>query len=146
MKKKSNENNNKNSNEKSVSISAAYSEEIKNKSDDLEYIINILLTDNFEGDELISIPNILFMFNLKIPKYNKKRNSIEFNSVYLDYTNKETKLENDNYFYGFKEIDSAFRSISKYFINVKKFEFFINNIQYIKENNTKNFIYKNFNN
>ena len=144
-KKNYNENNNKNSNEKSVSISAAYSEEIKNKSDDLEYIINTLLTDNFKGDELISIPNILFMFNLKIPKYNEKKNSIEFNSVYLDYTNKETKLENENYCYGFKEIDAAFRSISKNFIYVNKFEFFMNNIQYIKENNTKNFIYKNYN-
>ncbi len=36
------------------------------------------------------------MLNLKIPKYNKKRNSIEFSSAYLDYTSKETKLQNEN--------------------------------------------------
>jgi len=75
MKKKSKENSNKNSNKKSDSFSEAYSEEVKNKSDDLEYLINTLLTDNFKEDELISIPNILFMLNLKIPKYSKKRNS-----------------------------------------------------------------------
>jgi hypothetical protein len=144
-KKKSKENSNKNLNEKSASISAAYSEEIKNKSDDLEYIINTLLTDNFKEDELISIPNILFMLNLKIPKFNQKRNSIEFSSAYLDYTNKETKLENENFCYGFKEIDAEFRSNSKNFINVKEFEFFTKNLKYIKENNEKNFKYKNDN-
>ena len=144
-KKKSKENSNKNLNEKSASISVAYSEEIKNKSDDLEYIINTLLTDNFKEDELISIPNILFMLNLKIPKFNQKRNSIEFSSAYLDYTNKETKLENENFCYGFKEIDAEFRSNSKNFINVKEFGFFTKNLKYIKENNEKNFKYKNDN-
>ena len=85
------------------------------------------------------------MLNLKIPKFNQKRNSIEFSSAYLDYTNKETKLENENFCYGFKEIDAAFRSISNNFINVKEFECFTKNLKYIKENKEKDFKYKNDN-
>ena len=120
--------------EDKISYSATtYSDEAKNKSDDFEKLINNLLTDNIDKNELILLPNILFMLNLKIPRFDIKNNTINFKSAYLDYFNKDTNFDNDNFCYGFKEIDAVFKSNSKKFIDVNSFQFFQKNLIYIKE-------------
>ena len=73
------------------------------------------------------------MINLEIPKYNLSKNRIEFSSVYLDYTNTKTKFENDNFCYGFKEIDAAFKNSSIKNIKIQDFSYFINNLKYFKK-------------
>ena len=74
--------------------------------------------------------NILFMLYLKIPKYNQSKNRIEFSSVYLDNTNPKTKFDNDNFCYGFKEIDSVFKNSSAKNVKVQNFSYFIYNLKY----------------
>ena len=112
---------------------------IKDKAYALEELINCLLITNFEKGEVISLPNILFKLNFKIPKYNKNNNTIEFESAHLDYSDENNKQEYDNYMYGFNEIDTAFKSNLKDFINVDCSKFFKNNLKYVKNKYKKNF-------
>ena len=118
-----------------------YSNEVKYKADDFEYYINDILTNKINKKELILLPNLLFMLNLKIPRYNTKKNSIDFLSAHLDYSNEETKHENDNYSYGYKEIDSVFKNNSKYFIEVENPKSFEKQLKYVKEKNHDNFTF-----
>ena len=73
------------------------------------------------------------MLNLKIPKYNQSKNRIEFSSVYLDNTNPKTKFDNDNFCYGFKEIDSVIKNSSAKNVKVQNFSYFIYNLKYLKK-------------
>lgn len=51
----------------------------------------------------------------------------------MDYNNEDTKFEENNYSYGFKEIDTEFINNSNEFINVDSINYFTNNLGYIKK-------------
>ena len=76
-------------------------------------LVNDHLIESLKKDNVISLPNKLFMFNLKIPEYNQETNSIKFKSVHLDFFNEVKIYENINYFYGFKGIDSIIQNNSE---------------------------------
>ena len=111
---------------------------LKKQSDEFEDLVNKILTKNFEEGNLISLPNILFFLNFKIPIFNKNNNSIDFKSAHLDYS-KNTILYNEKYMYGFKEIDAVFKSKINKYIEVGYLQYFYNNLKYIKDKNDKEF-------
>ena len=113
----------------------------KKYSDYFEDLINYSLTSNIKKDFLILLPNILFMLNLKIPILNKDKNLMEFKSVHLDCFNPKKKGVNNNYLYGCKEIDSIFINKSETLNKVLNSEYFFTNLTYIREKNTKDFIF-----
>ena len=127
-----------------ISSNNSYLDEVKLISDDLENLINTKLMENVSEDKLISLPNIIFIFNLKIPKFNELNNTIEFNSAHLDYFSEQNTGENNN-MYGFKEIDSVFQNDSKDFINVGDLEYFHINLKYIKDKNKDYFFLSKYN-
>ena len=141
-KKKKIQNNNSDTNSVKYSLFSyqTMSDIIINKAYDFEELINELLIKKFDKNEIISLPNIMFKLNLKIPKYNGKNNSIEFKSVHLDYSDKYKTQENDIHMYGFKEIDAAFKSNSYNFIDVDYSKYFNNNLEYFKGKFAKCFV------
>ena len=119
----------------------------KEKSDDFENFINEILIKNIKAEKSTQLPNISFKFNIKIPIYNKKNNSIEFKSCRLNYSNEKTeKLESNNLYgsYGFKEIDVAFRSYLKKPVETDCSEYFNNNLEFHKKGyDTQFYLYQN---
>lgn len=107
----------------------------KEFSDYLEDLINQKLIEKVEKEKLINLPNILFMLNLKIPVYKEENNSIYFKSVHLDFFDDNKNHENDNYYYGCKEIDSIFKNNSLNYTHILDDIYFKTNLIYIKENN-----------
>ena len=97
--------------------------------------VNDNLIESLSKDNIISLPNILFMLNLKIPEYNHETNSMKFKSVHLDFFNNMKIYENINYFYGFKEMDSIIQNNSKKPIKVFQSYYFYNNLTYVKNEN-----------
>ena len=105
-------------------------------------MINEILIRHISSDKLTQLPNISFKFNLKIPIYNEKNNSIEFKSCRLNYNNDQTeKLESNLLYgsYGFKEIDVAFRNYLKKYIKTEDSKYFNNNLEYHKDVYADNF-------
>ena len=111
----------------------------KQVSDYLEDIINRKLTKNIEKEKLNALPNILFMLNLKIPDFNEKNNSIDFKSVHLDFFNEKKKFDNNNYYYGCKEIDAVFKNNSEILTDVSVPQYFQTNLTYIKNKKENDF-------
>ena len=114
----------------------------KDKADNFENLINEILIRHISSDKLTQLPNISFKFNLKIPIYNEKNNSIEFKSCRLNYNNDQTeKLESNLLYgsYGFKEIDVAFRNYLKKYIKTEDSKYFNNNLEYHKDVFADNF-------
>ena len=114
----------------------------KKYSEYLESIINEKLIKNIDNKDLISLPNILFMFNLKIPILDKTNNSLMFKSLHLDFFHPEKKGINDNYYYGCKEIDAIFQSKSEKEYNVLDSQYFHTNITFVKQKNDTEFFLK----
>ena len=108
---------------------SSISEVLKNRANEFEDLINKILTKNIKKENLSFLPNILFIFNLKIPKYNELKNSIEFKSAHLDFikdnNNNDNKSDENQFAYGFKEIDVSFKNNSKDVIEVDFSNYFI---------------------
>ena len=124
---------------KSTPSKMSFDEFQKKNADYIEDLINKKLIKNAEKDKLNSLPNILFVLNLKIPEYDEKTNSINFRSVHLDFFKEEEKPTNENYYYGWKEIDAIFHNNSEKSFTIDKSEFFSTNLTYIKEKNGSDF-------
>ena len=103
----------------------------------VEEIIELGLTNFIEKQNLIYLPNILFMLNLKIPKINN--NLLEFKSIHLDFFNDEKKYINSNIMYGCKEIDTIFKNNSKITYEFNDSNFYSVNLAYIREKGKKQF-------
>ena len=116
-----------------TSSNNSYTDLQKRIADDFEDLININLTEKIKKDKLISLPNLLFFLNLKIPEYDNETNSINFKSVHLDSFNEEKREVNENYFYGCKEIDCIFQNISEKPIDVIDSDYFFTNLSYVKK-------------
>lgn len=119
----------------------------KKYSNLFEEIIEKKLVNFIEKEKLEYLPNIIFMFNLKIPKINTEKNLLEFESVYLDFFNQDKKYINNNFMYGCKEIDTIFKNCSKKNYNVHNSELFSINLTYIRKKGENIFNYiqeKNF--
>ena len=106
----------------------------------METIINEKLIKNIDKKDLIYLPNILFMLNLKIPVLDEKNNSLIFKSLHLDFFHSEKKDINENYYYGCKEIDAFYQNISEKEYNVFDSQYFHTNITFVKSKNDKGFI------
>ena len=104
-------------------------------TENFKEIVNDNLIESLSKDNVISLPNILFMLNLKIPEYNHETNSMKFKSVHLDFFNDMKIYENFNYFYGFKGMDSIIQNNSKKPIKVFQSYYFYNNLTYVKNEN-----------
>ena len=117
----------------SIFSASNISDLIKDKAYALEDLINDILITNFKKGEVLSLPNILFKLNFKIPKYNEKNNTIEFKSAHLDYSDENNKQEYENYTYGFNEIDTAFKSNVKDYVEDDSLKFFKNNLKFVKK-------------
>ena len=130
--------------EESESISSIskskFSNYKKKYSEYLESLINEKLIKNIDKEDLIYLPNILFMFNLKIPVLDEKNYSLIFKSLHLDFFNSEKKDINENYYYGCKEIDAFYQSISEKEYSVFDSQYFHTNITFIKNKNNEDFI------
>ena len=130
----------------SKSMRDSISDEVKKMSDDFENLLNEKLQKNIEKNKLIALPNIIFLFNLKIPVFNKEKNSIEFKSVYLNYLDNKNNQNNQNNKkynkYGFKEIDSVFQNNSTINIDADYENCFYINLNFIKEINNNYFYHK----
>lgn len=111
----------------------------KKVADYFEEFINNKLTSNIENKNLINLPNILFIFNLKIPEYNEETNLINFKSIHLNFFNQVTRDINENYYYGWKEIDSIFVNKSTQNIDILNSNYFKTNLTYIKKNDNNYF-------
>ena len=116
------------------------SDDRKKYSEYLETIINEKLIKNIDKKDLIYLPNILFMLNLKIPVLDEKNNSLIFKSLHLDFFHSEKKDINENYYYGCKEIDAFYQNISEKEYNVFDSQYFHTNITFVKSKNDKGFI------
>ena len=93
--KKNDKNTNSDSLSKSkITSNSSMSEAIKYQSDNFEKLINNKMQENAKNETLKALPNISFKLNLKIPIYNKQNNSINYESVHLDYC--DIKEENKN--------------------------------------------------
>ena len=112
----------------------------KTYSEYLESIINEKLIKNIDKKDLIYLPNILFMFNLKIPVLDEKNNTLIFKSLHLDFFHEEKKDINENYYYGYKVIDAFYQNISEKEYNVFDSQYFHTNITFVKSKNDKGFI------
>ena len=113
----------------------------KTKSEQLEDLINKILInnieDNIEKENLILLPNILYMFNLKIPVVNEE-NNLDFKSVHLEFFDKNTKGDINNYYYGCKEIDAIFENNSENACPALDSNYFSTNLTYLKKDNKDN--------
>jgi len=128
------ENGDKSSKSSNLSSSKLSNKEFKKKSaDDFEELVYQKLIKNIEKNNLISLPNILFMLNLKVPEYDVKTNTIKFKSIHLDFSKKEENLKNEIYYYGWKEIDAIFYNNSEKFIGIEESAYFSTNLTYVKE-------------
>ena len=116
----------------------SYDEFKKKSADYFEDLINKKLIKKAEKDKLISLPNILFVLNLKKPEYNGTTNSINFKSVHLDFFNEENNEINENYYYGWKEIDAIFLNNSVNVIEFNENDYFYTNLTYVKEKSESN--------
>ena len=119
----------------------------KKYSNLFEEIIEKKLVNFIEKEKLEYLPNIIFMFNLKIPKINTEKNLLEFESVYLDFFSQDKKYINNNLMYGCKEIDTIFKNCSNKNYNVHDSELFSINLTYIRKKGENIFNYiedKNF--
>ena len=90
---------------------------------------------NLEKNKLISLPNILFMLNLKIPQYDEITNTIKFKSIHLDFFKEEEKYIDENYCNGFFDIDAMFYNNSENLVEIdgSEPEYCFVNSTYIKE-------------
>ena len=119
----------------------------KKYSNLFEEIIEKKFVNFIEKEKLEYLPNIIFMFNLKIPKINTEKNLLEFESVYLDFFSQDKKYINNNLMYGCKEIDTIFKNCSNKNYNVHDSELFSINLTYIRKKGENIFNYiedKNF--
>ena len=80
-------------------------------------ILNNVLIDKIKKKNLLVLPNILFMLNLKIPTLDEENNLLDFKSVHLNFFKKNNIWDISNY-YGCKEIDGLFENISENQYNV----------------------------
>ena len=149
---KTNQNNNDNNENKSIAASSEKKEYLsgsrlsssklsdKNKisADYFEHLLNKLFIKNIKNGQLITLPNILFMLNLKIPVYDNNNNTMHFESVHLDFFDKNKKYINNNYFYGCKEIDAIFKNNAEE-VKVSYEKYFSTNLTYKKNKNDTKF-------
>ena len=124
--------------------SSKLSDRNKVNSDYFEHLLNNLFIKNIETEKLITLPNILFMLNLKIPVYDNNNNTMHFESVHLDFFDKNKKDVNNNYFYGCKEIDAIFKNNSEK-VKVSYDKYFNANLTYKKNKNETKFSLENNN-
>ena len=130
----------------SLSTKKLFLEFQKETSDILEYIIYQRLIDNIQKDNnLIKLPNILFFLNLNIPVLNEETNLIEFKPVHIDFFNGDKKFDNNNYYYGCKEIDSIFQNNSNQSYEVSDSSLFRTNLTYVKQKDGQYFNFSNNN-
>ena len=135
-KNESSEDNNNWSKSRLSSSKLSYLEFQKKNADNFEELINKNLIENIEKDKLIFLPNILFVLNLRIPEYNKITNSIVFKPIHLDFFSEVKKEDNENFYYGLKEIDAIFQNNSDKSFEVNDTNFFCTNLTYVKEKNS----------
>ena len=124
--------------------SSKLSDKNKVSSDYFENLLNKLFIKNIQNEKLTTLPNILFMLNLKIPVYDRNNNSMHFESVHLDCFDKKKKSVNNNYFYGCKEIDGIFKNNSEE-VRVSYEKYFSINLTYQKNKNENLFKLENKN-
>ena len=103
-----------------------------------EKFINSNLINNISTEKLIYFPNILYMLNLKIPKYNEASNSIEFESVHIDSFDEDQKFGDNDYYYGCKYIDSIYYNFNENFIDFNYLGSFHSNLKYEIKNYFEN--------
>ena len=115
----------------------SYSKFKKKTSELLENLINQRLIKNIKKDELIPLPNILFMLNLNIPILNEDNNSMNFKPVHLNFFNQNKNDKINNNYYGCKEIDAIFKNNSKQSYEVSNSEYFYTNLTFEAKNSAK---------
>ena len=118
----------------------------KKLSEFFEGLIYKKVIKNIDNGELIVLPNIIYMLNLKIPMINKDNDTLEFKSIHLDSFNSDKKYANNNYYYGCKEIDVIFRNKSEKSHEISESHLFTTNFTFIrKEKEDKFFLEENKN-